>query len=64
MHRPSGTAASVSVSCGSASLDFDGRSSHGVGGVEDSSGSASDMYRAEVNGGSCHVTMDTNAPSG
>ena len=64
LHRPAGTAASVSVSGGAVSLNFDGRQNHGIGDLQQSTGDESDMYRVEVSGGACTVTMDTNAVSG
>jgi hypothetical protein len=63
LHRPPGTGASVTVSGGAVSLDFDGHQNHAIGNVQDSNGSGSDTYRVEVSGGACTVTMDTNAPS-
>ena len=60
LHRPSGAAASVVVSGGAVSLDFDGHQNRGVGNVQESSGSGSDLYRVEVNGGACTVTMDAS----
>jgi len=65
VHRPSGTAASVTVSGGGVSLDADGRQSHAFGGASYESpgfSSATDGYRIEVNGGACTVTLDTSAP--
>jgi cell wall-active antibiotic response 4TMS protein YvqF len=65
VHRPSGTAASVSVSGGAVSLDADGRQSHSIGNAAYDSpgfGSATDGYRIEVNGGACTVSLDTNTP--
>jgi hypothetical protein len=64
LHRPAGTGASVSVSGGAVSLNFDGHQNHAVGDLQQSTGNQSDMYRVEVSGGACTVTMDTNAPSG
>jgi hypothetical protein len=63
IHRPPGSGASVAVSGGAVSLDFDGRQHHAVGNVQDSAGNGSDLYRIEIDGGACTVTMDTNAPS-
>jgi Domain of unknown function (DUF5668) len=60
LHRPSGAAASVVVSGGAVSLDFDGHQNRGVGNVQEASGSGSDAYRVEVNGGACTVTMDAS----
>ena len=64
VHRPPGTAAAVTVSGGAVSLDFDGRPHHAIGDVQDSAGGGTDMYRVDVSGGACTVTMDTNAPGG
>jgi cell wall-active antibiotic response 4TMS protein YvqF len=63
LHRPDGTAASVRVSGGAVSLNFDGRHHAGIGSLEDSSGGGPDVYEVEVSGGGCNVTMDTNSPS-
>lgn len=63
LHRQQGTGASVSVSGGAVSLSFDGRQHHAIGSADDSSGSGADMYRVDVSGGACTVTMDTAAPS-
>ena len=64
MHRPSGVAAQVSVSGGAVNLDFDGRHHRAVGTVSDSSGSASDMFNVQIDGGACTVTMDPNSQGG
>jgi hypothetical protein len=64
LHRPAGAAASVSVSGGAVSLNFDGRQNHAIGDLQQSTGDQSDMYRVEISGGACTVTMDTNAVSG
>ena len=63
LHRPSGAGASVVVSGGAVSLDFDGHQNRGVGTVQEASGSGTDMYRVEVNGGACTVTMDVAGAS-
>jgi Domain of unknown function (DUF5668) len=63
IHRPLGGGASVTVSGGAVSLDFDGRQHHAIGNVQDSAGSGSDLYRIEVDGGACTVTMDARPPS-
>jgi hypothetical protein len=63
VHRPSGAGASVVVSGGAVSLDFDGHQNRGVGTVQEAGGSGTDMYRVEVNGGACTVTVDTSAAS-
>ncbi len=62
LHRPAGTAASVQVSGGAVSLDFDGHHSRAIGNVGESTQTpktAPDLYRVEINGGACTVTMDT-----
>ena len=62
LHRPSGTAASVSVSGGAVSLDADGNRSRAVGRLSYSTpdfAGANDGYRVEVNGGACAVTLDS-----
>ncbi len=64
LHRPAGAAASVSVSGGAVSLNFDGHQNHAIGDLQQSTGDQSDMYRVEVSGGACTVTMDTNPPTG
>jgi hypothetical protein len=61
LHRLAGVGASVSVSGGAVSLDFDGRQHHSIGSADDSSGSGADMYRVEVSGGACTVKVDTAA---
>ena len=62
LHRPSGTSASVDVSGGAVSLDFDGRQVHAIGSASESSGpQAADTYRIQVNGGACTVTIDASA---
>jgi hypothetical protein len=63
IHRPTGIGASVAVSGGAVSLDFDGRQHRAIGNVQDSDRSGTDMYRVDVSGGACTVTMDTNPPS-
>ncbi len=62
LHRPPGVGASVNVSGGAVSLTFDGRQSHAIGEVQQSTGSSSDTYRVDVSGGACTVTMDAAAP--
>jgi hypothetical protein len=59
LHRPAGTGASVRVSGGAVSLDFDGHQKHAIGSVEGTTGTQADMYRVDVSGGACSVTMDT-----
>ena len=61
LHRPAGTGASVRVSGGAVNLDFDGHQDHSIGTVQESTGSASDMYQVEVSGGACTVTMDSSS---
>ena len=63
LHRPTGTGASVDVSGGAVSLKFDGRQTRAIGNVQDTTGNHGDIYRVEVSGGACTVTMDANAPS-
>ena len=63
IHRPPGSGASAAVSGGAVSLDFDGRSHHAIGNVQDSAGSGTDTYRIEVDGGACTVTVDPNGPT-
>ncbi|HVS47922.1 MAG TPA: DUF5668 domain-containing protein [Candidatus Dormibacteraeota bacterium] len=63
LHRPSGAGASVTVSGGAVSLDFDGHQNRGIGSVQEASGSGSDMYRVEISGGACTVTMDATTAS-
>jgi hypothetical protein len=58
LHRSTGAGASVMVSGGAVSLDFDGHQNHGIGTVQEASGSGTDKYRVEVSGGACTVTMD------
>lgn len=61
VHRPSGTAASVTVSGGAVNLNADGHQYHAIGDASYSTsdfGSASDGYRISVNGGACTVTLD------
>jgi hypothetical protein len=64
LHRPPGTGASVNVSGGVVSLNFDGRQNHAIGNLQQSTASGTDTYRVEVNGGGCTVTMDASAPAG
>jgi hypothetical protein len=61
LHRPLGTGASVNVSGGAVSLDFDNKHSRAIGSVGEATQTRPDMYRVEVNGGACTVTMDTIA---
>lgn len=64
LHRPSGAGASVKVSGGAVSLNFDGRQSSAIGSVEQSAGDGPDIFDVSVNGGTCHVTMDQGSVSG
>ena len=63
LHRPPGTGASVMVSGGAVSLDFDNKHSRAIGSVRQATQIGSDMYKVEVNGGACTVTMDTHVTS-
>jgi hypothetical protein len=58
LHRPPGIAASVKVSGGAVTLQFDGQRSGGIGTVSHSTGSAEDMFNVNVSGGTCAVSMD------
>ncbi|GAC1642488.1 MAG: DUF5668 domain-containing protein [Candidatus Dormibacteraceae bacterium] len=60
LHRPPGTGASVVVSGGAVSLDFDNQHSRGIGSVRRATQIGQDIYKVEVNGGACTVTMDTS----
>jgi hypothetical protein len=61
IHRPAGAGASVRVSGGAISLNFDGHQQHAVGSLNQEASAGPDMYRVEVNGGACTVTMDAAA---
>lgn len=63
LHRPAGVDASVKVSGGAVSLNFDGQTSSAVGSVGHSSGDGPDILDVAVNGGTCRVTMDTGSAS-
>jgi hypothetical protein len=63
LHRPPSTGASVMVSGGAVSLDFDNKHSRAIGSVKEATQIAPDMYRVDVNGGACSVTMDVSAAS-
>ena len=64
LHRPPGSGASVRVSGGAVDLTFDGQHHRAVGIVEQLTGGSANMYRVEVNGGQCTVTMDaTSTPA-
>jgi len=60
MHRPPDAGASVKVSGGAVSLNFDGDRASAVGSVSHSTGSDTDRFDVSVNGGTCNVTMDTS----
>ncbi len=62
LHRDSRSSASVKVSGGAVSLDFDGAQSSGVGSLSHSTGDAADIFQVTVSGGACTVTMDTGTP--
>ena len=64
IHRPAGAGTSVKVSGGAISLDFDGHQQHAIGNLEQTAATGPDMYRVEVNGGACTVTMDATAATG
>lgn len=64
IHRPAVAGASVRVSGGAISLDFDGHQQHAIGTLEETAVTGPGVYRVEVNGGACTVTMDATAPSG
>jgi hypothetical protein len=61
LHRPPGSGASVMVSGGAVSLDFDNKHSRTVGSVTESTQAGPDMYKVEISGGACTVTMDASA---
>jgi len=61
IHRPAGAGTSVKVSGGAISLDFDGHQQRAIGSLNQGSVTGPDMYRVEVNGGACTVTIDANA---
>jgi hypothetical protein len=63
IHRPPGAGASVMVSGGAVSLDFDNKHTRAIGTVKEATQIGPDMYRVEVNGGACSVTMDVSAAS-
>jgi hypothetical protein len=66
LHRPSGVAASASVSGGAVNLSFDGRQAHAIGSLAAQTGDyngATDRYQIRVDGGASNVTVDTSAPS-
>ena len=63
IHRPAGVGASVRVSGGAVSLDFDGHQQHAIGTLNQGVSNGPDVYRIEVNGGACTVTMDTGPNS-
>jgi uncharacterized protein GlcG (DUF336 family) len=62
IHRPRGSAASISVAGGAVNLNADGKQMHAIGNVSFQSPGFSaegDAYRFEINGGACNVTLDT-----
>jgi hypothetical protein len=59
LHRPPGTGASVTVTGGAVSLDFDNKHARAVGTVLEATLLGPDMYKVDVSGGACTVTMDT-----
>lgn len=64
LHRPQGTAASITVAGGAVSLSADGKQTHAIGNLSFQSPSFAaegDGYRVEINGGACEVTLDTAA---
>jgi hypothetical protein len=63
LHRPPGAGASVMVSGGAVSLDFDNKHTRAIGTVKEATQIGPDMYRIEVSGGACSVTMDVSAAS-
>ncbi len=66
LHRPGNTAASVDVSGGAVTLNFDGHQQRAVGSVSASStgdGQGGDMFTVRINGGACTVSMDTGGGS-
>jgi hypothetical protein len=63
IHRPAVAGATVTVSGGAISLNFDGHQQHAIGSLHDQMLTGPDMYRVEVNGGACTVTVDATAPS-
>jgi hypothetical protein len=63
IHRPAGAGTSVTVSGGAISLAFDGVQHHAIGSLHEESLTGPDLYRVEVNGGACTVTVDSAAAS-
>jgi Domain of unknown function (DUF5668) len=59
MHRPTDAGASVKVSGGAVTLNFDGDRTTAIGSVSHTTGSDTDRFEVTVNGGTCNVTMDT-----
>ncbi len=63
LHRPSGTAVSVTVQGGAVNLQVDGKqATHAIGSASYSSpdfSGAADGYRIDINCGSCSVTLDS-----
>jgi hypothetical protein len=67
LHRPAGTAASITVSGGASTLIADGRNMHAIGDISYETpgfSGSTDGYRIQVNGGACNVSLDTNGASG
>jgi Domain of unknown function (DUF5668) len=66
IHRPGDTATFVAVSGGAVSLDADGHQTHAIGSANWESPNfigATDLYRIEINGGACNVTVDATGPN-
>jgi hypothetical protein len=66
IHRPGGTATSVTVSGAAVNLDADGRQTHVIGDANWESpnfSGATDGYRVKVNGAACNVVVDAAGPS-
>lgn len=64
IHRPRGTAASITVAGGAVNLNADGKQMHAIGNLSFQSPGFSaegDGYRIEIHGGACSVTLDTAA---
>jgi hypothetical protein len=64
LHRPAGTAASVTVSGGALNLEADGQQHRGIGSQNWQSAGydgATDAYKVEINGGACTVGIDATA---
>jgi cell wall-active antibiotic response 4TMS protein YvqF len=66
IHRPGGTATSVTVSGAAVNLDADGRQTHAFGSANWESSNfsgATDGYRIEIDGAACNVTVDATEAS-